>query len=60
MKNINFPIRHSGAGRNPDNRMIPRNAGRYFGVVRYAEYFFCWIPACAGMTEAMTVPRNRT
>jgi hypothetical protein len=40
MKNINVPSRHSGVGRNPGNRIISRKAGRHFGVVRYADYFF--------------------
>ncbi|MFZ2541478.1 MAG: hypothetical protein WAW75_06840 [Gallionella sp.] len=27
-----------------------RAAGQKQNIVRFAEWFFCWIPACAGMT----------
>ena len=57
---MNSLSRHSGAGRNPDDQMIPREAGQHFSFVRYADCCFCWIPACAGMTELSDAQRNRT
>ena len=50
--NSNLLSRHSGAGRNPVEKTITRVAGQHQNnnVVRFAEYFFSWIPARAGMT----------
>jgi hypothetical protein len=60
MMNINFPIRHSGAGRNPAGKIL-RVADIGEKLSRFAgSYSIIWIPVCAGMTESSTVQRNRT
>jgi hypothetical protein len=43
--------RHSRAGGNPVDKNIFRAADQHHALVRYADYLFCWIPACAGMTN---------
>ncbi len=42
--------RHSGAGRNPVNKIIHAKRDSTLGFVCFAGYLFNWIPACAGMT----------
>jgi hypothetical protein len=54
MKTIILPIRHSRAGGNPVVSMSSCAAGQQ-GSVRYAGFSFCWIPACAGMTQFLNV-----
>ena len=41
---------HFRAGGNPVFRYT-RVAEHGFGFVRFAVVFYCWIPACAGMTR---------
>ncbi len=49
------PVRHSRAGGNPARFNIPRS-GQHHDVFRCAEdYFIVWIPACAGMTQIVSV-----
>jgi len=60
MKTNNFPIRHSGAGRNPAGKVL-----RVVDIIELSSRVagndsIVWIPACAGMTEVATVLRNRT
>ena len=44
--------RHSRGGGNPVDKNIFRAADQHRALVRYADYLFCWVPACAGMTVA--------
>jgi hypothetical protein len=37
----------------------PCEAGQNKGVDRCAKYYFCWIPAFAGMTGLMENPGSR-
>jgi hypothetical protein len=55
MKTEHFKSRHSGAGRNPVEKDIPRESADNKVVSATRAVAFCWIPACAGMTTGMEV-----
>jgi hypothetical protein len=40
MSSENLLARHSGAGRNPDEKRFPAKAGQHRCIVRFAEYLF--------------------
>jgi hypothetical protein len=58
MKKINFPICHSRAGGNPAIKNTP-HSGQSLKLSCFAgNDLIVWIPACAGMTQFLSMDKS--